>query len=159
MISRTSIQADDVEILDDDEESHSLDGALAVAGDLEPSEEASWADLSMQVPNEIPAARIASFVECVLVELRHEPVGAVYRSNEEWGTIETATVHASWLSIETESPFVRIRRDPRAGRQLAMVSRDTVRDKLGNRLTRDGADTASVVVDSFAVHPLSSIER
>lgn len=73
--------------------------------DTTPLNPSVWADLSLQVPNDLPSTRVASFVECVLVELRHEPIAAVYRSNEEWGTIDTITVHSEWMTVPTDDPF------------------------------------------------------
>jgi hypothetical protein len=40
-----------------------------------------WADLELTVPNDRNAISIVSFVECVLVELTHEPVVVEYVSS------------------------------------------------------------------------------
>jgi hypothetical protein len=42
---------------------------------------APWADLRLDVPNDRRDESIVAFVECVLVELTHEDVGAEYRSS------------------------------------------------------------------------------
>ncbi|WP_199723122.1 hypothetical protein [Halobellus sp. Atlit-38R] len=56
---------------------------------IEQSSEAPWADLELTVPNERSQLSIVSFVECVLVELTHEEVGAEYVSTNVWGTKRT----------------------------------------------------------------------
>ena len=48
-----------------------------------------WADLKLTVPNDRSPISIVSFVECVLVELTHEPVAAEYVSSEIWGEKRT----------------------------------------------------------------------
>lgn len=119
----------------------------------------TWSDLSMEVPNDATIARIIPFVECALVELTHEPLGAVYRSNEEWGVIETITVHADRTSITTADSFVRFRRDPRTGLQYSTYSRTAVRDALVERLSREGAENEPVAPGSFDVYPLTTLSR
>lgn len=119
----------------------------------------TWSDLSMEVPNEVTSARVISFVECALVELTHEPLGAVYRSNEEWGVIETVIVHVDWTAMTIEDSFVRFRRDPRTGTQLSTHSRPTVHDALVSRLTTGRAEDIPVTTDSFDVYPLSTLSR
>jgi len=58
-----------------------------------------WADLELTVPNDRSPISIVSFVECVLVELTHEPVAAEYVSSEIWGESEhdfsPSTIRAS----------------------------------------------------------------
>jgi len=48
-----------------------------------------WADLELTVPNDRSPISIVSFVECVLVELTHEPVAAEYVSSVIWGEKRT----------------------------------------------------------------------
>jgi len=48
-----------------------------------------WADLELTVPNDRSPISIVSFVECVLVELTHEPVAAEYTSSYIWGAKRT----------------------------------------------------------------------
>jgi hypothetical protein len=135
-----------------------LQNALQANGSR-PSNQGAWSDLSMEVPNDVPTARVLSFVECVLVELTHEPVGALYRSNEEWGVIETVTIHADWTSLSTDKPYVRFRRDPRTGRQVSSYSYETIRDALVNQLSKKRAEDSLVATDSFAAYPLSTLCR
>jgi len=150
---------DDVQFIGETQpDSRPLQSVLQT-GSHRPSNPSSWSDLSMAVPNDATTARILAFVECILVELTHEPVGAVYRSNEEWGVIETVTVHADWTSISTDEPFVRYRRDPRAGFQCSTYSRTAVRDALVERLSREGAGSVPVSTGSFCVYPLSTLSR
>ena len=42
--------------------------------------EAPWADLEMTVPTDRDHASVVALVECALVELTHEAVGAVFIS-------------------------------------------------------------------------------
>ena len=44
-----------------------------------------WAELRLAVPNDRSDESIVAFVECVLVELTHEPVVAEYVSTQIWG--------------------------------------------------------------------------
>ena len=55
----------------------------------EQSSEAPWADLELMIPNDRSQLSIVSFVECVLMELTHEEVGAEYVSTNVWGAKRT----------------------------------------------------------------------
>lgn len=149
----------DAQLIDETQsDSPRLRSALQTS-ECRPSNRGAWSDLSMEVPNDVPTARVLSFVECVLVELTHEPVGALFRSNEEWGVIETVTIHADWTSISTDEPYVRFRRDPRTGFQCSTSSRSAVRDALVQRLSRESTQKSPVPTSSFCVYPLSTLSR
>lgn len=47
-----------------------------------PGDEAPWADLEMTVPTDRDHASVVALVECALVELTHEAVGAVFISQQ-----------------------------------------------------------------------------
>lgn len=56
---------------------------------IEQSSKEPWADLELTIPNDRSQISIASFVECVLVELTYEEVGAEYVSANVWGAKRT----------------------------------------------------------------------
>jgi len=47
--------------------------------------EAPWADLEVAIPSDRNHASLVALVECVLVELTHEQVGAVVVAQQVWG--------------------------------------------------------------------------
>ena len=96
---------------------------------------APWADLRLDVPNDRRDESIVAFVECVLVELTHEDVGAEYRSSNVWG----ATID-QYVAIDgTSQQFFKRRYDERLGWDETQISRDVVRDKLVWQLSRSGS--------------------
>jgi len=54
--------------------------------------EAPWADLEVAIPSDRNHASLVALVECVLVELTHEQVGAVVVAQQVWGTKRTQYV-------------------------------------------------------------------
>ena len=48
--------------------------------------EAPWADLEVTIPSGRDHASLVALVECALVELTHEHVGAVVLAQQVWGT-------------------------------------------------------------------------
>ncbi|MUW13877.1 hypothetical protein GJ633_03790 [Halorubrum sp. CBA1125] len=106
---------------------------------IEQSSEAPWADLELTVPNKRSQLSIVSFVECVLVELTHEEVGAEYVSANVWGTKRT-----QFIAIDDNGEMFRKRHyDERLGWHESTVSRRAVREDLITRLTR----TSSLTTD------------
>lgn len=123
---------------------------------IEQSSEASWADLELTVPNERSYLSIVSFVECVLVELTHEEVGAEYVSASVWGAKRT-----QFIPIDDNGEMFRKRHyDERLGWHESTVSRRAVREDLITRLTRSSSQATDrshgVLVDNpdtFSVKP------
>ena len=57
-----------------------------------PDGEAPWADLEVAIPNDRDHASLVSLVECALIELTHEHVGAVVVTHQVRGTNRTQYV-------------------------------------------------------------------
>jgi len=120
------------------------------------SSEAPWADLELTIPNERSQLSIVAFVECVLVELTHEEVGAEYVSTNVWGAKRT-----QFIPIDDNGEMFRKRHyDERLGWHESTVSRRAVREDLITRLTRSSSQATDcshdVPVDSpdaFSVKP------
>lgn len=124
--------------------------------------DASWYDLAITVPNDRSLKSINAFVECVLVELTHEDVGAEYLSSNVWGTRRTQFVALD----EYGEVFRKQHYDARLGWDETTVSRQKVRDELINRLSRsktansDHARKEGVVEpDLFSVKPICRLRR
>jgi len=91
-----------------------------------------WADLRLDVPNDRRDESIVAFVECVLVELTHEDVGAEYRSSNAWG----AKIDQYVAAEATGQQFTERRYDERLGWDESQITREAVRDKLVWQLSR-----------------------
>ena len=96
---------------------------------------APWADLRLDVPNDRSGESIVAFVECVLVELTREDVGAEYRSSNVFG----ATIDQYIAADATGQQFRERRYDERLGWFEDRISRDEVREKLVWRLSRSAS--------------------
>ena len=96
---------------------------------------APWDDLRLQVPNDRSDESIVAFVECVLVELTHEDVGAEYRSSNVFG----ATIDQYSAADATGQQFRERRYDEGLGWFEDRISRDEVREKLVWRLSRSAS--------------------
>jgi len=115
-----------------------------------------WSDLRLSVPNNRSGESIVSFVECVLVELTHEEVGAEYVSTNVWGAKRT-----QFIPIDDSGEMFRKRHyDVRLGWHELTVSRRAVREELITRLTRSSPQVTDrshdVQVDNpdtFSVKP------
>ena len=101
-----------------------------------------------------------AFVECVLIELTHEDVGAEYRSSNAWG----ATIDQYVAAEATGRQFTKRRYDERLGWDETQISRDAVRDKLVWQLSRSGSlatnrSHAEPVTkpDTFSVKPTQQL--
>ena len=103
-----------------------------------PDDEAPWADLEMAVPTDRDHASVVALVECALVELTHEAVGAVFISRRVWGTKRTQYITVD----DVGKQFQKQHFDDRLGWHETTVSRQTVRDELITQLTRSASPTA-----------------
>ena len=108
---------------------------------------APWADLQLDVPNDRRDESIVAFVECVLVELTHEEVGAEYRSSNAWG----AKIDQYVAADATGQQFIKRRYDERLGWDETQIARADVREKLVWRLSR----SASVATDRSHAEPVT----
>jgi hypothetical protein len=115
----------------------------------------------LAVPNERSQLSIVSFVECVLVELTHEEVGAEYVSTNVWGAKRT-----QFIAIDDNGEMFRKRHyDERLGWHESTVSRRAVREDLITRLTRSSSQATDrshdVPVnnpDTFSVKPARKLQ-
>lgn len=115
-----------------------------------------WSDLRLSVPNTRSGESIVAFVECVLVELTHEDVGAEYVASNVRGVKRTQFIAVDDIGETFQKRYY----DERLGWHETIVSREAVRDELINRLTRssppatDGSHDVTVdSPDRFRVKP------
>jgi hypothetical protein len=113
------------------------------------------------VPNDRSPISIISFVECVLVELTHEPVAAEYVSSHIWGEKRT-----HFFAVDDSGErFQKRYSDDRLGKHNTLLSRRRVRTALINRLSREtvgtkqGPEESVDETDTFRVRPLRELER
>ena len=127
----------------------------------EQSSEAPWVDLELTIPNDRSQLSIVSFVECVLVELTHEEVGAEYVSTNVWGAKRT-----QFIPIDDNGEMFRKRHYyERLGWHESTVSRRAVREDLITRLTRSSShatdrshDVPVNNPDTFSVKPARKLQ-
>lgn len=119
-----------------------------------------WANLRLSVPNDRTSESIVAFVECVLVELTHEDVGAEYVSSNIRGTKRTQFIAVD----DVGETFQRRHYDERLGYHKTTVSRKAVRRELINRLTRSSStavdrtnESVTVKLDTFCVKPIRQL--
>ena len=65
--------------------------------------EAPWADLEVAIPSDRDHASLVALVECALVELTHEQVGAVVVTQQVWGTKRTQYVAVNDVGQQFQS--------------------------------------------------------
>ncbi|WP_262174658.1 hypothetical protein [Haloarcula laminariae] len=113
-----------------------------------PDTPAAWQDLEADVPMLRSRTEAVAFAECVVVELRHEPVAARFQSAPDFRTewILSRTEH---LSVTTSEPFVRVRIDRRQGMDIEPCSRAEARNGLCTVLTQ--SELGRVDVQPLAV--------
>ena len=107
-----------------------------------------WAELRLAVPNDRSDESFVAFVECVLVELTHEDVGARYRSSNVWG----ATIDQYVAVDRTGQRFTERRFDERRGWDETQITRADVREKLVWRLSQ----SASVATNRSHADPVTN---
>jgi len=100
-----------------------------------PDTPAAWQDLVADVPTLRSKTELTSFVECVLVELRHEPVAARFRSAPDFST-EWLLCRTEHLSVTASEPFARVRFDRRHGVDIEPRSRAAAREGLCSVLSQ-----------------------
>jgi hypothetical protein len=101
-----------------------------------PDTPSAWQGLKAEVPTLRSRTEVAAFVECVLVELRHEPVGVRFLSAPHH-TTEWVICRATHLTVESEAQFVRVWVDERHGVAVEPCSRADVREQLCHTLEND----------------------
>ncbi|WP_435065376.1 hypothetical protein [Halobaculum sp. EA56] len=125
-----------------------------------PDDEAPWADLEMAVPTDRDHASVVALVECALVELTHETVGAVFISRQVGRSTRTQYVARD----DVGEQFQKRRFDDRLGWHETTVPRRTVRDELITKLTRSpsasadqSGERAASEPDTFVVKPVREL--
>ena len=125
-----------------------------------PGSEAPWADLEVAIPTDRDHASLVALVECALIELTHEHVGAVVVTHQVRGTNRTQYVAVDDVSEQ----FQRRHFDARLGWHETTVPREIVRDELVTQLTRSAAsqtertrEAAAGEPDTFTVKPVQEL--
>jgi len=122
---------------------------------------APWADLQVAIPNNRDHASLVALVECALVEVTHEQVGAVVVAQQVWGTKRTQYVAVD----DVGEQFQKRHFDSRLGWHETTVPRETVRDGLITQLTRSpstpverSGEGAASEPDTFTVKPVRELQ-
>jgi hypothetical protein len=110
---------------------------------------APWADLQVAIPNDRDHASLVALVECALVELTHEAVGAVFVSRQVGRATRTQYVAADDIGEQ----FQKRHFDSRLGWHETTVPRETVRDELITQLTRSAVSPAERTREAAASEP------
>ena len=125
-----------------------------------PDGQAPWADLEVTVPTDRDHASIVALVECALVELTHEAVGAVFIARQVGRSTRTQYVAVD----DVGEQFQKRHFDVRLGWHETTVPRETVRDKLITQLTRSpstpperAGEEAASKPDTFVVKPVRNL--
>jgi hypothetical protein len=125
-----------------------------------PNGEAPWADLEMTVPTDRDHASVVALVECALVELTHEAVGAVFISRQVGRSTRTQYVAAD----DVGEQFQKRRFDDRLGWHETTISRRTVREEFITQLTQSpstsaerSGERAANEPDIFVVKPVREL--
>jgi len=134
---------------------------LAHHGGTTPDGEALWAGLEVTVPTDRDHASVVALVECALVELTHEPVGAVFISRHVGRRTRTQYVAVD----DVGEQFKKRHFDDRLGWHETTVPRPNVRDELITLLTRSHLtpveESSEEVVsepDTFVVKPVRELQ-
>jgi hypothetical protein len=114
----------------------------------------------MAVPTDRDHASVVALVECALVELTHETVGAVFVAHQVGRSTRTQYVAAD----DVGEQFQKRHFDDRLGWHETIVPRRTVRDELITQLTRSpsasadqSGEGAASEPDTFVVKPIREL--
>nr|WP_233562807.1 hypothetical protein [Haloarcula sp. Atlit-120R] len=114
----------------------------------------------MTVPTDRDHASVLALVECALVELTHEAVGAVFISRQVGRSARTQYVAAD----DVGEQFQKRHFDDRLGWHETTVPRRTVRDELITQLTGSSStsterlgEKATSEPDTFVVKPVREL--
>ena len=103
-----------------------------------PNGEAPWADLEMAVPTDRDHASVVALVECALVELTHEAVGAVFVARQVGRLTRTQYVAGD----DVGEQFQKRHFDDRMGWHETTIPRRAARDELITQLSRSASTAA-----------------
>ena len=125
-----------------------------------PDGQAPWAGLEMTVPTDRDHASVVALVECALVELTHETVGAVFISRPVGRSTRTQYVARD----DVGEQFQKRHFNDRLGWQETTIPRQAVRDEFITQLTRSASTTAERAgeeaaseTDTFVVKPVREL--
>ena len=121
-----------------------------------PDGQAPWEDIEVTVPTDRDHTSVVALVECALVELTHEAVGAVFISRQVGRSTRTQYVAAD----DVGEQFQKRHFDDRLGWHETTISRRTVRDELITQLTRPAEqadEEAASEPDTFVVKPVREL--
>jgi hypothetical protein len=114
----------------------------------------------MTVPTDRDHVSVVALVECALVELTHEGVGAVFVSRQVGRSTRTQYVAAG----DVGEQFQKRHFDDRLGWHETTISRRTVREELITQLTRStstpakrSGERAASEPDTFVVKPVREL--
>jgi len=114
----------------------------------------------MAVPTDRNHASIVALMECALVEVTHEALGAIFVSRQVGRTTRTQYV----ASDDVGEQFQKRHFDARLGWHETTVPRRTVRDELITQLTRSpstpaerSGERAASEPDTFTVKPVREL--
>ncbi|WP_323677844.1 hypothetical protein [Halorubellus sp. PRR65] len=114
----------------------------------------------MTVPTDRDHASVVALVECALVELTHETVGAVFTTHQVGRSTRTQYVAAD----DVGEQFQKRHFDDRLGWHETTTPRRTVRDELITQLTRSpptsteqSGERATSESDTFVVKPVREL--
>jgi hypothetical protein len=126
-----------------------------------PDGQALWTDLEVTIPTDRDHASVVALVECALVELTHEAVGAVFISRQVGRSTRTQYVAAD----DVGEQFQKRHFDDRLGWQETTIPRRAVRDELITHLTRSAStsteragEEAASEPDTFVVKPVRELQ-
>ena len=120
-----------------------------------PDTEGPWEDLEVTVPNNRNHVSIVTLVECALVELTHEDVGAVFVEQGVGQMKRTQYVAVD----DVGEQFQKRHFDERLGWHETAVSRQTVRDELITQLTRSPPSPTEHSREAVASEPITFIVK
>jgi len=125
------------------------------------NDEAPWADLEMAVPTDRDHASVVALVECTLVEITHEAVGAVFVDHQVGRSTRTQYVAGD----DVGEQFQKRHFDDRLGWHETTIPRRTVRDELITQLTGSSStstersgEKATSEPDTFVVKPVRELQ-
>ncbi|WP_115891670.1 hypothetical protein [Haloferax sp. Atlit-48N] len=140
-------------------ERHSETRSVHQVGTI-PDGEAPWTDLEVTVPTERDHASVVALVECALVELTHEAVGAVFVSRQVGRSTRTQYVAGD----DVGEQFQKRHFDDRLGWHETTIPRGTVRDEFITQFTRSpstsaerSGEGATSESDTFVVKPVQDL--
>lgn len=117
---------------------------MPVTDDLESAVQHDSETVFVLVPALQSPTKVASFVERILVELRHEAVAARYVTDLDQAGAKIIWCRVEHTPLDVDAEYVQIRDDPRLGVDVEPCSQATVRERLCQCLDHDRAGRVDV---------------